>query len=77
MSTLLEAMDKASAIRQLTGCYGGRGIGIGNHYVEDANGLFGMTVSLLHAAYTGNILVFSTLLGSMRDTLRDQKVMLR
>lgn len=68
VSALLDSMDKAPAIRQLTGCYGGRG------YTEDDNGLHGMTVPILHAAYTGNVSMFLSVHDAMRKTLRNQQV---
>lgn len=76
VSALLDSMDDASAIRQLTGCYGG-----GRHEGDvpglegkDDNGLFRMTVPLLHAAYTGNIAMFETVHRAMRAKLRVQQV---
>eukprot|EP00903_Cladosiphon_okamuranus_P019126 g17596.t3 len=72
VSGLLDRMDNASAIRQLTGCYGGRGSKFEPH--KDDKGLGRMTVPLLHAAYTGNTSMFSTVLGAMEAKLRVQQV---
>ncbi|CAM9163107.1 unnamed protein product [Ectocarpus fasciculatus] len=67
---LLRNMSKASMDRELTGCYGGRR---GNPPRRDDNGLFRMTVPLLHAAFTGSTGMFSTVLGAMRGNLRPQQ----
>lgn len=67
---LLRNMSKASMDRELTGCYGGRR---GNPPRVDDNGLFRMTVPLLHAAFTGSTGMFSTVLGAMRANLRPQQ----
>lgn len=67
---LLESMNKASITRELTGCYGGKR---GNPPRADENGLFRMTVPLLHAAFTGSTAMFSTVLRAMRAKLRAQQ----
>lgn len=67
---LLESMNKASITRELTGCYGGKR---GNPPRADENGLFRMTVPLLHAAFTGSTAMFSTVLRAMRVKLRAQQ----
>eukprot|EP00903_Cladosiphon_okamuranus_P011433 g10773.t2 len=78
VTTLLKRLgrisDNAEAVRQLTGCYGG-----GNWFPirrrgQDSNGLFRLTAPILHAAHTGNTLMFSTVYGAMRDKLRAQQV---
>lgn len=81
VSAFLDGIDSASAIRQLVGGYGGgRKIDKVGRKVDkdvlrkDDQGLFRMTVPLLHAAYTGNIAMFSTVLGAMRAKLRAQQV---
>eukprot|EP00752_Nemacystus_decipiens_P012128 g10753.t1 len=68
---LLESMNKASTTRELTGCYGGKR---GSPPRADENGLFRMTVPLLHAAFTGSTAMFSTVLRAMRTKLRAQQV---
>lgn len=74
VSALLDSVDKAFAIRQLTGCYGG-GRDLQNGFASrDSNGLFAMTVPLLHAAYTGDTSMFSTIHGATREKLRAQQV---
>lgn len=67
---ILGNMGKASIIKELTGCYGGRR---GHPPRADDNGLFRMSVPLLHAALTGSIEVFMTVLGAMRVYLRAQQ----
>lgn len=67
---LLQSMNKASITRELTGCYGGKR---GNPPRADENGLFRMTVPLLHAAFTGSTAMFSTVLRAMRAKLRVQQ----
>lgn len=67
---LLESMNKASVTRELTGCYGGQR---GNPPRADENGLFRMTVPLLHAAFTGSTAMFATVLGAMRAKLKAQQ----
>lgn len=67
---LLNNMNKASVTRELTGCYGGKR---GSPPRADENGLFRMTVPLLHAAFTGSTAMFSTVLRAMRAKLRAQQ----
>lgn len=82
VSALLKRMDEPSAvIRQLTGCYGGRRrrAETNQQFFDweqdlDNNGLFRMTVPLLHAAYTGNTSMFSTVYLAIRANLRPQQV---
>lgn len=64
---ILESMNKAAISRELTGCYGGRR---GNPPRVDEDGLFRMTIPLLHAAFTGSTRMFNTVLGAMRAKLR-------
>lgn len=68
---LLNSINKASVTRELTGCYGGKR---GNPPRVDENGLFRMTVPLLHAALAGKTAIFSTVLSAMRAKLRAQQV---
>lgn len=63
---LLESMNKNAIARELTGCYGGRR---GHPPRVDENGLFRMTVPLLHAALTGSTAMFSTVLNAVRVKL--------
>ena len=74
VSAYLSSMDKPSAVRQLTGCYGGWPPAFGPR--PDGKGLFRMTAPLLHAAYTGNTAIFSNVHDAMRRKLRNQQVRL-
>ncbi|CAM9247314.1 unnamed protein product [Scytosiphon promiscuus] len=76
ISTLLSRLDKVPAIKQLTGCYGGR-LSQYRRYpvlVEDGHGLRRMTNPLLHAARTGTTSMFSTVHGAMQEKLRARQV---
>lgn len=74
VSALLSRLDKASAARQLTGCYGG-GPGANRLFRrKDGNGLVRMTVPLLHAALTGNVKMFLAVHSAMQKMLRTQQV---
>lgn len=72
VSEFLARLHKSSAAKQLTGCYGGRAVG--KRRCTDDNGLFRMTVPLLHTAYTGNAGIFSIVYRAMRDKLRTHQV---
>ncbi|CAM9407991.1 unnamed protein product [Scytosiphon promiscuus] len=76
ISALLSGLDKISAVKQLTGCYGGRPSHerINDDPVEDGHGLFRMTNPLLHAAHTGITSIFSAVHGAMQDKLRARQV---
>ncbi|CAM9247540.1 unnamed protein product [Scytosiphon promiscuus] len=76
VSALLSRLDKVSAIKQLTGCYGGRPVRYSMSYdpVEDGRGLFRMTNPLLHAARTGITSMFSAVHGAMQEKLRARQV---
>lgn len=76
VSAHLGSMEKASAIRQLTGCYGGRGNIASSNSKKDDHDLYRMTVPILHAAYTGNTSIFSSVHDAMRETLTVQQVRL-
>eukprot|EP00752_Nemacystus_decipiens_P011600 g10301.t1 len=73
--TLLSRIDGDSERRQLVGCYGGRGEG--HDLKEDDNGLFKMTTPLMHAAYTGNLSMFSTVHDAMRQKLRKKQIKIK
>ncbi|CAM9510922.1 unnamed protein product [Scytosiphon promiscuus] len=68
---LLVDMGKVSIIKELSGCYGGRR---GHPPRADDNGLYRMSVPLLHASLTGNVEIFMTVLGAMRVHLRAQQI---
>lgn len=75
VATLLGTLDKASAVSQLTGCYGGRYFGgRGAQWDADGNGLVSMTNPFLHAARAGSTAVFEAVVSAMKDRLRIQQV---
>ncbi|CAN0095471.1 unnamed protein product [Scytosiphon promiscuus] len=73
---LLSRLDKVPAIKELTGCYGGRSSPntMLRVFVEDGHGLRRMTNPLLHAARTGITSMFSAVHGAMQEKLRARQV---